>query len=525
MTWGSNLAASGRERVESRIEARSSPRDCDDGHNDAMVQPRRATTEWSDLRTLGVGLDDPVSRRLDPADREALRAALGRVAQIPRGDLIVAADRPIGRVEGHGTVVLYRPDPAGGLEHRLLEVDPSGAVTAAFNRDARGELREAWVSLADRGMLGLLPGGAHHPLWGHSDRLVALTGTGSPTTLTLARAVQWSAVDTIPPVAEPARLPNGAGAALMNVLAALARDQGRPALRYRGPYPTEQLFWSLTESFRCAPGPDALARFLGEAEATFARGALAEAPVDWAPAPHERRLHPDGLVVQLRDGVERISWQGRSYYRTETQGLRRREHRVVRAVEAEGGARRYVASLEALDTVVEDHLTLDARGQPIERHAPTVDAALEEPLTGAWIEALGALLPLEATLLLAGAIEAVWPGIQLAWGPVTGDLVASRGAALRLSPKLARVYRSAWAGSARDARRALARRMVRDVLGLIGPIVREAAVEWLGGLAPARQEEELAAAARRERAVLAEKALGPLGRLLDALGGGAALPG
>ena len=491
-----------------------------------MTHPLKAPLEWSDLRMLGVCLDDPVAGRLDSADREALREALGRALRLPGGDLIVAADRPLGRVEAHGTVSLYRPGPASRLEHRLLEVDLGGVVTAAFNRDSRGELREAWVAVAGRGMVGLLPGGAQHPLWGDSDRLVGLTSTGATTTLTLAGAVRWSAVDTIPPVAEPARLPSGAGSALLNVLAALARDQGRPALRYRGPYPTEQLFWSLSESFRCAPGLESFTRFVAEAESTFARGALVEIPVDWVPAPHERRLHPGGLVVQLRDGVEKISWQGRSYYRTESQGRRRREHRVVRAVTTESGARQYVASLEALGTVVEDHLTVDEEGRPIERHAPLPDAAREEAVAELWREALGALLPLEATPLLAGAIEAVWPDIQLTWGPVAGDLMESRRMTLRLSPKLARLYRSAWRDTAAtpEARRTLARQLVREVLGLVGPAVREAAVGWLEELAPARQQEELGAAAGRDRTQLAERALAPLGRLLDALGAGAALP-
>ena len=490
-----------------------------------MTHSLAAATEGPDPRTLGSCLGAPVARRLDPADRAALDATLGAASRPPGGNLIVARGRPIGRVETHGSVTLYRPASAARLVHRLLEVDPGGVVTAAFTRDTRGDLREAWVRLADGREIGLLPGGAHHPLWGPSDRLVQAIGGGAVTTLTVARAIRWGAVDTIPPVAEPARLPSGAGAALMNVLAGLAADQGRSALRYRGPYATEQLFWSLTESFRCAPGPETLARFLAETEATFARGALTEIPVDWAPAPHERQIHPGNLVVQLRDGVERINWQGRSYHRTELRGLRRREHRVVRAVATEGGPSRYVASLEALGMVVEDHLTLDQRGQPIEEHVPLTDDALDEPMASPWHEALGALLPLEATPLLAGAIETVWPGIRVMWGPVWGDLVESRGVVLRLSPKLARVYRSAWIDSAPDARRALARRLVRDALGLIGPAVREAAVSWLLGLNPARQEEELAAAGARDRTALAETALAPLGGLLDALGAGQALPG
>lgn len=483
-------------------------------------------TEWPDPRALESCLDEPLGRRLDDGSGQALRITLARATRTD--DLIVADGLPVGRVLGHGSVALYRPDPAAPLRHRLLEVDPRGRVTVALNRGARGELHEAWVRLADGSAAGILPGGSHHPLWGPSDRLVHATAGGVPTTLTLAGAVTWNAVDLIPPVAEPGRLPTGAGAALLNVLAALAWDQGRPALRYRGPYPTEQLFWSLTESFRfgaLGPGLDPLARFLVSAEATFERGTPEEVPVDWIPAPHERRVHSGGLVVQLRDGVERITWEGRTYHRIECQGLRRREHRVVRSVDGGNSARRYRASLAVLGAVVEDHLTLDEQGNPLDHHLLVPDPVLETPLVVPWREALGALLPLEATPLLTGAIEAVWPGIHLAWGPVPGDLIETRAPALRLSPKLGRVYRSVWADTAAAARRGLAQRLVREVLGLIGPAVRDAAVTWLEALPATRQEAELAGAARRDRVVLASAALAPLGRLLDLLEAGAALPG
>lgn len=484
-------------------------------------------------RALAAGLDQIAPHRLDPGDRQALRDALARATRVasPTGDVIVADGRPIGRVLPHGSAALYRPDAAAPLRHRVLEVEAGGAVTVAFDRDPRGELRGAWVTLAGGDLIGLLPGGADHPLWGPSDRVVRASPDGAPSTLTLAGPVTWGAVDTIPPVAEPARLPTGAGPALLNVLAAIAEDQGQPPLRYRGPYPTEQLFWSLTESFRFAipceargPGPSPVERFLGDAEATFARGAMQEAPLDWTPAPHERRLLAGGLVVQLRDGVERITWQGRSYHRIERQGLRRREHRVVRVEDDGGGARRYVASLEALDSVVEDHLVLGERGELLGRHAPTADPGPRVPLATPWREALGALLPLEATPLLAGSIEAIWPELTLVWGPIPGDLVEARGLTLRLSPKLARVYRSLWAAAPAAGRRIVARRLVQEVLGLIGPAVREAAASWLEALPEARQEAELQAAAHRDRAALAAAALTPLGRLLDAVEAGAALP-
>jgi hypothetical protein len=486
-----------------------------------MTANAPASFAWPDPRALLPALDEGIAERLGAPDRRALRTALARATRT--ADLIVAGGLAIGRVLRWGSVALYRPDPGAPLRHRVLEVDPRGRIAAVLQRAERGELRQAWMSLAGGGAVGLLPGGATHPLWGPSDRLVRDTPRGAPETLTLVGAVDWSAVDRIPPVAAPGRLPAGAGGAVLNLLAALAVDQARPALRYRGPFPTEQLFWALTESFRFAGGADALTRFVENAEATFARGVSAEAPVDWEPAPHERRLYADGLAVHLRDGVERVTWQGRAYYRREGQGVRRREHRVVRVVDGASGIR-YVASLEALGQVVEDHLTLDERGEPQERHADGVDPLGVEPLAAPWSEAIGALLPLEATPLLAGAIEAVWPGMALRWGPVPGDLVEASGATVRLSPKLARAYRSQHAAVDAGARRSLAQQLVREVLGLVGPAVRAAAVAWLEALPPARQEAELDAAARRDRTALARAALAPLGRLLEQLERGAGLP-
>ena len=161
---------------------------------------------------------------------------------------------------------------------------------------------------------------------------------------------------------------------------------------------------------------------------------------------------------------------------------------------------------------------------PLDRHLPVSDLALETPLAMPWREALGALLPLEATPLLAGAIEAVWPELRVVWGPVPGDLVETRGATLRLSPKLLRVYRAVLAAAPAAGRRTVAQQLAREVLGLIGPAVREAAASWLEALPAARQEAELAAAAHRERVTLARAAVAPLGRLLDAVEAGAALP-
>jgi hypothetical protein len=322
-------------------------------------------------------------------------------------------------------------------------------------------------------------------------------------------------------------LPPGAGSGLLNLLAGLAAEQGVTTLRYRGPYATEQLFWTLAESFRFDPAkPDPLGCFLDGAEAAFLTGEPREAPLDWTPAPHERRwLDGDGLYVQLRDGVEKVAWEGRTYYRPEWQGLRRREHRVVRPVPADDGRRRFVAGLVALGRPLEDHLVLGEHGEPVDRVAPdaaTAAPGAETPLAPPWRDALARLVPLDATPLLSPALAAVWPALDVAWAPVARDLVRveARGERLRLSSKLPGVYRDLHAGQPGAARRALAKALVRDVLDLVGPPARATAVAWLEAQPAARR----AALLDTDRQRLAVEAAHALGRLLDALAAGHALP-
>ena len=327
-----------------------------------------------------------------------------------------------------------------------------------------------------------------------------------------------------PPLADPTRLPPGAGSAILNLIAGLAADQGAARLRYRGPYATEQLFWTLAESFRFdAAEPDPLGCFLEGAEAAFLAGELREAPLDWTPAPHERRWLDEGLYVQLRDGVEKVAWEGRTYYRAEWQGLRRREHRVVRPIATADGRRRFVVGLVALGRPLEDHLVLGENGEPVDRVAPDAATAApdaEAPLAPPWRDALASLVPLDATPLLASALAAAWPALDVAWGPVTRDLVEVRGERLRLSPALAHLYRAECAGRDAGARRALAKALVRDVLDLVGPPARAAAVAWLD----AQPADRRAALLETDRQRLAVEAAQALGRLLDALEGGHAVP-
>ncbi len=482
-----------------------------------------------DLRHVLAGLDAPEVRARGGAPVAALRADLvGAVVTEGSGTrLIVRGERALGRLFPFGSVALYAPSAAGPLRHRLLEMDRSGRVTLVIQRDLDGSFHGASVRQADQTWLGLLPGSADHPAWGHSDRVVRFRPDGSADLLTVCAAVAWSHLGEIPPLADPSRLPPGGGTSLLNVLAGLATDQAATTLRYRGPYPTEQLFWALLESFRVAPeSPDPLRAFTEDAETTLTVGAMRAAPLDWTPAPHERLFEPDGVYVQLRDGVEKVTWEGRTYYRLEWQGLQRREHRVIRAVAAPDGRARFVASLEALGRSLEDHLVLDGAGNLLECHPDPSEAAPEgdAPLGTPWREALGALLPLEATPLLATAIATVWPAFRVAWGRVPRDLVETRGTAIRLSARLSRAYFAERAALPVAGRRGLAQRLVRELLGLVGPPVRQAAAAWLEAETPARRDAHLAAAAALDRRALAAHAAEWLGRLLTALEDDCALP-
>ena len=233
------------------------------------------------------------------------------------------------------------------------------------------------------------------------------------------------------------------------------------------------------------PASILVARFLADAEATFARGAAEEAPVDWIPAPHERRRPlGDGLVVQLRDGVERIAWQGRTYHRTECQGLRRREHRVVRVVDAGGrsaalrgvargarrggggppGARRSGRAPRAATSPFPTPGARDASGRTVARGARRAPAAR------------GDAAPRRERS------SAVWPGSR-SCGDRSPAISSTRGPRCSGCRRSSRASTEPRGPALRPAaRRALAQQLVREVLGLIGPAVRDAAAAWLAAI-------------------------------------------
>lgn len=181
----------------------------------------------------------------------------------------------------------------------------SGKLVGVTDRTGACHVQLTWNDAANRLVRLVVDGtvvdGAirHHPLLG------ATHGVGD----TAMTALDWARPTEIPAIAAPGCLPLGAGAAILNTIALLARDAGVAALRYAGPYPTAALWRSLARSFRCDAD-----------EAAFTAGALDRAvrvardpiPIDFAPAPHERIAIPGGFV-ELRDRLERAVIDGVGY--------------------------------------------------------------------------------------------------------------------------------------------------------------------------------------------------------------------
>ena len=223
-------------------------------------------------------------------------------------------------VEPHGTLVVREPARLPGSWRRVLELDRGGAVLATLHWNDDAALAHAWVKIADDSWVMIEPRAAYKPPWGLCDRLwhAVSPSAAAHAPLTLMEAVAHEAIDRIPVVLEPGRLPAGVGAAVLNLIATLAADAGRPRLAYRGPYPTEGLFLALLESFRYhTTEADPLAAFMAGG-------------VDWSPAPHERACPAPGVTVHVRGRVEKVVWRERVYYRPDWQGIHRHAPRRVR---------------------------------------------------------------------------------------------------------------------------------------------------------------------------------------------------
>lgn len=408
----------------------------------------------------------------------------------------------------HGTVVTRISGPAG-RRLRVSEVDRHGSHLLVAEWDDAARLRRAKLRIPDGTWIGIEAGAAESPIWGRSDRLWRLAHDqpfDPVEPLTVFQSVDYGAVGFIPPLAEPARLPPGAGTAVLNFLASLLTDQGMPSVRYRGPYATEQLFTALLESFRYDPAATSpLEEFMGS-------------DLSWTPAPHERLFSPEGIYVQLRDGIEKVVFQERAYYRRRWQGVIRDEPRVVR----EDGER-VICSLRVMGEVVEDHLILDRNGNVLTVPPLQPPKGERAPFSPRWRSAVGELIAHGSTPLLRPSILGAMEGLRLEWGPVAGDLVRTAGDHMIVSLHLPRVFRLKLDAQNEPGERLnVALRLVTEVAKLLGPAVRGRAQAALASLPESGQRAALELAATTSAAASALEAC--LDQLVRGLLAGADLP-
>jgi hypothetical protein len=292
------------------------------------------------LPRLRAWLDRPEIIALDAPRIDALARALDD------------ADPPV-RVERWGTVVGYE---AGPPRRRRVQCYVHGHLIAALQWNAYGSLRSARHHSADCSCVAVDPGVDEHPAWGASDRVWLLDGDEPwrpVEPLSVFRALDWAQLDHIPPLAEPRRLPPGAGSAVLNLLASLMKDQGLARVRYRGPFPSEQLFTSLLEAFRHDPTQALpLERF------------LADGGLDWLPAPFESHHVAPWVTVQLRQDIP----SGRRRRHLLPAGLA--GHQAARTAVIRDEGERVICSLWAL-VAPQDRLILD-RSERFSTRRPSV---------------------------------------------------------------------------------------------------------------------------------------------------------
>jgi hypothetical protein len=399
------------------------------------------------------------------------RALLQRLRSWIERDPVQALDRPRLRAlaealedgDEHatagrwGTLIGYDPGPR---RRRLIQFDRRGNLIATFRWRADGRLERAKCLTADGAWVGVEPATASHPAWGSSDRVWLLEAAepwAAREALTVFQSLDYERPDFIPPLAEPRRLPAGAGTAILNLLAGLMKDAGVTRVGYRGPYPTEQLFMSLLESFRYEPPvADPLERFMDGAR------------LDWLPAPHESHHLAPRLCVHLRQAIDKVTVNGRAFYRTDWQEVVRRESRVVRQ-----DGQRFVCSLWAFGQSLEDRLVLDLAGEVLETPSSKVDPRPSAPLAPVWGAALADLIARESASALAPSIREAVDSLALEWGAVPGDLLRLERDTVRISRKL-RDTALAWLGEplpgAERAQRAI--QFALEVARLLGPVVR-----------------------------------------------------
>jgi len=353
-------------------------------------------------------------------------------------------------------------------------VDRRGTLVTVLRPTPTGSIESAWVRIPDGSWLGIEPRATRDAPWGWSDRLWHAAEPPANgwhgTRLTLFESLDWSRIDRIPVLAEPARLPSGGGTAVLNFIAARALEQGAGPLAYRGPYPTEQLFLALLESFRYEPDDaDPLSAFMA--------GGLA-----WRPAPAEHLFVGDDLYVQQRDRIEKVVWRGVTYYRPEWQGVVR--HAPRRISDEPDGVR---CGLWALSRRIEDALALRSDGDLAailaEEPAPSASRPLPERV---WA-GVAAVVAARAAPPLAPFVESAAGRFSLEWGPVARDLVQIGRGRVRVSERLRELLVAGLAAApAAHDRAALGLAVLAEMAALAGDALRARAqrevVESSGGV-------------------------------------------
>jgi hypothetical protein len=420
---------------------------------------------------------------LDGRRAEALASLLARSSRVRRGRGAAweVRGRVLVRGERHASLTIFDPDGPGPAGPRpLFQVDRNGHLVWAIARDAAGRLTHAKLRAFDGHWIGVRRGVAGHPIWGASDLVVALgggTGFVEREALAVFQSVDYERLAFIPPLDRPAALPPGGGAALLNLLALLLREQGARGMRYRGPYPTDQLFDALLLSFRPWGGAgDARGRFTAGAEGRALEGRMEDVPPTWRPAPHER-VAGGGVELLLRRGVEAVRWRGRTY----RAGNRWRPEGAHVVVPGEHG---WCAGLRLLGEMVEEHIHLDRSGEVADVCAPPpAPASPGPPWDPLWGETVQAALVVRSPSLLVAALRRVLPEIDFRWGDLRGDLICVRGTQVLASTALlAHLQRCIAQAPGREARLGLAARAVGELLEAVGPPIRRMAQAWLEAL-------------------------------------------
>ncbi|MBA3456301.1 MAG: hypothetical protein H0T42_24585 [Deltaproteobacteria bacterium] len=189
-----------------------------------------------------------------------------------------------------------RYEDHGGLLTRV--VDRTGCVhaTLSWRGDQLSALEVPGAVVRGEQLVDSLLGPAH-----------AIEHAGER--VTNMSAIDWARPTQIPVIAAPMRIPAGAAAPIMNVIALLAARTGVPALRYAGSYPTHALWRTLLRSFQSTATE---VQFTADALGRATRVARDEIAIDFVPAPHER-VAIDRGHAELRDGIERVVINGISY--------------------------------------------------------------------------------------------------------------------------------------------------------------------------------------------------------------------